>query len=133
MSNSRRLRRAVGKGQPAPAEPQGEWWDQARERVGRENVYSCETCGGHIVTVDRDPGVTPMFLGCRATDGCTGRMHSNGYPDPATKPAHIGPATWEWFRPASTKGMSAGMRQHVEQGGLELREIATQRDPQAAP
>lgn len=86
-----------------------DWAQPADDRVGRENVYVCDKCHGHIVTVDRDPGVTPMFLGCRATEGCDGQMVSSGYPDPSKKPASIGPATWEWYRDGEREVLVLGM------------------------
>lgn len=125
MGNLRRLQRSA-RNQPMAKYfmvPDDDWGQAANERVGRENCYVCRECLGHIVTVDRDPGVTPMFLGCRATEGCSGQMVSSGYPDPDKKPASIGPATWEWFRPTDLKGYEPDMVDHISRGGLELRKI----------
>ena len=98
-------------------------------RVGRENVYTCETCGGYTVTVDRDAGVTPMFLACRASgaldiDTCAGIAVSAGYPNVA-RPPYIPPPAWEWYRPTTreTHGLDAETFAHVRQGGLLLRKI----------
>jgi hypothetical protein len=86
---------------------------------GKKNSYQCEVCNGVIVTVDIDDGTTPFLLLCRATPSCDGMMKSNFYRiDQSIK------AGYEWFRPASSKGYSAGMRQHIEMGGLVLRKIA---------
>lgn len=125
MGNIRRFRRT--------AQPMSKFLIQditdskeAPNRVGRENCYVCDKCLGHIVTVDSDPGVTPMFLGCRATEGCDGRMVSSGYPDPSKKPASIGPATWEWYRPDFTQHYDREMKDYIHRGGLELRRIRTE-------
>jgi hypothetical protein len=34
----------------------------------RINVYVCQKCGGHTVTVDVDEGVTPFMIGCHARE-----------------------------------------------------------------
>jgi len=89
--------------------------------VGRLNIYVCETCRGHIVTRDRDAGVTPFMVGCRATPGCDGMMKSSMYRvfDQSMAESH------EWYRPDSgPEGLSPGLRAHVEQGGLLLRPVA---------
>lgn len=123
MGNIRRLRRTA---QPMTKflMQDDDWSRQAQERVGRENCYVCDKCLEHIVTVDRDPGVTPMFLSCRATEGCDGQMVSSMYPDPSKKPASIGPATWEWYRPDFTQHYDREMKDHINRGGLILRRIS---------
>lgn len=97
----------------------------------KRNAYYCEECKLYIVTIDADKGVTPMFLRCRATEGCTGTMHSMMYPaDPwppidghgveiPTEP------TYEWFKPTlkQARRHGVGMMDHVRRGGLELRKI----------
>lgn len=84
----------------------------------RTNRYTCGTCGGHIITVDRDEGVTPMFLNCRATPGCGGRMASEMYLVlDGEAPTH------EWYRP--TGKVKARDRDYVASGGLLIRPIAT--------
>lgn len=83
----------------------------------RLNQYTCELCGGVITTVDRDPGTTPMFLNCRATPGCTGRMVSSMYRVPSgLEPTH------EWYKPDKLP-RDPGMRDHVQRGGLLIRKI----------
>jgi hypothetical protein len=84
----------------------------------RLNSYTCRACNLTIVTVDLVEGVTPMMLGCRATKGCRGQMMSSWY--------HVVPTltpTHEWFKPASLKGYSREMKQHIRDGGLVLREV----------
>ena len=96
--------------------------------VGQVNVYTCGSCGGQTVTIDRDAGVTPMYLDCRA-DGaeprtrCRGRATSAWYRP--TLP-HPEPA-WEWYRPTAKelRGIKdRALRDHAESGGLLLRRIA---------
>jgi hypothetical protein len=85
------------------------------------NKYSCQKCGGHIVTVDRIKGTTPMMLGCRAKQGCTGTMMSHGY----SVSQDLTP-TFEWYKPTGKqyKKLDAGMKQHVDFGGLVIRPIS---------
>ncbi len=85
----------------------------------RMNQYTCRTCGGVITTVDRDEGVTPMMLACRATKDCTGSMMSSMY-----RVAPYLTAGWEWYKPA--KLPKGEMRDYVESGGLMLRKIEGQ-------
>ena len=92
----------------------------------RLNAYRCDDCGRYTVTIDRDEGVTPMFLGCRADGtegGCKGRAVSLGYPK-GPRPSWAVPA-WEWYKPGpiEMRGMSPEMRDHVQRGGLALRRI----------
>ena len=92
--------------------------------VGKVNAYRCDECKGFITTRDVDAGVTPMFLGCRATEGCQGRSVSSGYPD-GPIPDWIPPVEWEWYRPAGhdLTGETDEVRDYVAQGGLLLRPI----------
>src|SRR5687768_10420783 len=46
---------------------------------GKKNIYVCDACKGHIVTVDRDHGVTPFMITCHATLFCKGMMKSSMY------------------------------------------------------
>lgn len=100
----------------------------------RKNAYWCETCRGYVVTIDVDKGVTPMFLACRVKgdpsdpdNDCKGMSRSMMYPaepwpekDGYGNPIPTEP-TWEWFKPATLDGLSEGVREHVEKGGLDLR------------
>ncbi|HTF52208.1 MAG TPA: hypothetical protein VK735_32595 [Pseudonocardia sp.] len=90
---------------------------------GVANGYTCKSCGQVTMTYKVDEGVTPMFLRCRATEGCNGEAVSMMYP-PGQVPAHLaGLPRWEWYRPSprQTERMSAAMRDHIERGGLALR------------
>ena len=114
--------------------------------VERENVYTCQKCGGYTVTVDVEEGVTPFMIICRAKpkvgamdkilrDGgiiirkrhkdefeCDGEAHSAFYPK-GPRPMHIPAPAWEWYKPIGDayKKLSVAMKEHVDQGGLDLR------------
>lgn len=102
---------------------------------GKRNIYTCDRCHGHVVTWDRDDGVTPFMITCRAGDGCRGMMTSSMYRvfDQTMRPG------FEWYRPASAAGLAAAVRDHVERGGLLLRPFdgdnppAAERDPPPTP
>lgn len=98
---------------------------------GRVNVYACTPppmaystmkggCGYWIITVDREAGVTPMFVKCGHCGGtATSRMYKVGA---GLEPTH------EWFRPTKEsdlpKGYSLrGVADHLRNGGLLLRPI----------
>lgn len=85
----------------------------------RLNCYTCKECNYSIVTIDRDEGVTPMFLACRNPKKCAGTMQSHGYR------GVIGTPTHEWRRPprAERRKMSTAMQEYFRKGGLELYEI----------
>ena len=88
------------------------------EEKGKKNAYDCGTCGGRIVTVNIDEGVTPFMLGCRATPGCGGMMMSQWYRiDQELKP------NYEWFRPDVVTEYDEELKEHVRQGGLILRPV----------
>lgn len=91
---------------------------------GRENVYTCQTCGGHTTTIDLDEGVTPFMIGCRAKKGCHGDAYSAFYPK-GPRPAHIPAPSHEWYKPVGEElaSMSEAMQEHVAKGGLNLRKI----------
>lgn len=98
----------------------------------RLNAYYCKECRRYIVTIDRDHGVTPMFLACRVLgdpsdpgNTCKGQMQSMGYPSlPWLENAPEPTPTWEWYRPTDLAGFSEGMRDHIQRGGLALRQVS---------
>ncbi len=93
--------------------------DPAAPFQGKKNIYTCERCAEHIVTIDRDPGVTPFMIPCKCTFHCKGMMRSSFYRvDQSMKPR------WEWFKPESVEGLAAWEVAHVSKGGLMLREVA---------
>jgi hypothetical protein len=114
----------------------------------RINVYICQLCGGHTVTVDVDEGVTPFMIKCRKDvprrfgprgkasikTSCPGSAYSSFYPR-GPRPAHIGEPAWEWYKPTDAELVALyrgdileGMREHVSKGGLDLRRRTT-REP----
>jgi hypothetical protein len=86
---------------------------------GKQNRYTCQQCGKHIITVDTDEGTTPFMIGCRATVGCKGHMHSSFYSDA------VGTPTYEWRKPTYTEfaKSSRAMQQHFEMGGLDIHRL----------
>lgn len=86
--------------------------------MNRINQYTCDTCGGTITTIERVAGVTPLYLACRATDGCKGRMLSAMYRVDHTDPRLV--PQWEWYKPSDTVN-DPDTAEHVRQGGLLLR------------
>lgn len=91
---------------------------------GKKNIYVCDKCSGHIVTVDLVEGVTPFTTGCKATPGCKGVMRSSMYRvfDQSMKASH------EWYKPDARElamEPNAAVVDHVERGGLLLREASS--------
>jgi len=84
--------------------------------AGKLNRYTCSTCGGSIVTVDRDEGTTPFMLRCRASDGCRGTMKSSFYRGVTGTP------TWAWRKATEDEyaASSPDARRHFDLGGLDL-------------
>lgn len=84
---------------------------------GKKNIYTCEVCGHHIVTVDKDEGVTPFMISC-VSSRCSGMMQSSVYRvNQNMRPSY------EWFTPESTIGLAPGLLDHVQRGGLLIRAI----------
>jgi len=89
------------------------------------NAYVCEKCRYITLTVHVDKGVTPMFLGCRNPKGCDGTATSFVYQLPGALAMSINGKllpTHEWYKPGPDEKLTAGERDHVEQGGVLLRE-----------
>jgi len=86
---------------------------------GQKNIYVCQECCGHIVSVDLDEGVTPFMIGCEATLTCKGWMQSSFYRvfDQKMRASH------EWYKPPEPEiaAMSVAMQDHVRKGGLVMR------------
>ena len=96
-----------------------EWLDKMPDwNPGRKNIYTCEKCGGHIVTVDTDKGVTPFMIACQADPECNGAMTSNFY---RCDPSLI--ADYEWYRPQTAAGLDRHSLEHVLKGGLLFRKL----------
>lgn len=100
---------------PQLAKPVGE----AESMRGRKNIYVCDKCFGHVVTVDVDDGTTPFGMNCRATFACTGAMRSSMYRVFDQTMA----AAFEWYRPTALQRLSPGEAEHVARGGLLIRPV----------
>lgn len=132
MSQIRKLRRSVARaGGPdlrTPVRSAGVARVLDETRVGAINAYCCDDCGGYTVTRDVDPGVTPMFLACRADgqedSGCRGRAVSLGYPK-GPPPEWLPEVAWEWYAPLQGDPLLVHpeMRDHAQRGGLFLRPV----------
>lgn len=87
---------------------------------GKKNIYTCDKCKGHVVTVDVDRGVTPFMIECKATLDCKGMMKSSMYRvfDQDMR------ADYEWYRPSAIEVVKPHLRHHIEQGGLLLRKCS---------
>jgi hypothetical protein len=85
--------------------------------IGARNRYTCDTCTRHIITEDRDVGVTPFTLRCLATPNCKGTMRSSFY-----RGEEDGTPTYEWRKstPEELVKASPAARDHYIQGGLEI-------------
>jgi hypothetical protein len=88
----------------------------------RINIYVCEKCGGNTVTIDIHEGCTPFMLDCRASGkegDCDGMAQSSFYRVSPLSPE----PQWEWFKPIEEDydSLSPAMRQHVDDGGLDIR------------
>jgi hypothetical protein len=108
---------------------------------GEINGWRCDRCELITYAIHVDDGVTPMFLACRATgklEGCEGMGTSLMYPPPPVPDHVLAETRWEWYKPEPPKrrfdittgkfftpldSLTPAARQHVEQGGLLLREL----------
>lgn len=108
---------------PQPTKPQP---PQSSERLNR---YVCQVCGRSIITIDRDEGVTPFMLNCRATPDCKGDMHSSFYEGVTGQPTH------EWRKPTAEEyqNMSQPMRDYIDSGALNIYPLAEANEVQNAP
>jgi hypothetical protein len=87
---------------------------------GKKNIYVCDKCKGHVVTVDKDEGTTPFMIECKATIFCEGMMKSSFY--------RVWDQTmcagWEWYKPTAPEIVKPHLQHHVDQGGLLLRKAS---------
>jgi hypothetical protein len=108
-----------------------DYWQGCLRYLGRENIYTCRGCQSYVVTVNNDPGTTPVFLSHKMlaelieqeTD-CTGTMYSGGYPKPETKPPFIGSATLQWVRKTTYTDLAPEEYDYIIRGGLSLTHVA---------
>lgn len=95
-------------------QPQGE----ESPYKGKKNIYACLE-GHQTVTVDKDSGVTPMFLIC-PEPGCGQRATSVMYQcDQSLTPSR------EWYIPEGKElaKLKGPVLEHVRAGGMLLRKI----------
>lgn len=90
--------------------------------MARLNRYTCQKCRGSIVTVDADEGTTPFMLGCRATEGCNGDMHSSFYRVAGTPAPQF---EWRKATPEEYAAADPAMQQHFDMGGLDIHPLPT--------
>lgn len=85
------------------------------KNTDRKNAYECEGCASYIVTIDRDPGVTPFIIKCEicGQDAQSKFYRVQGYLEP----------THEWYRPDNLDGIDPKLFEHLGKGGLILRPI----------
>ena len=90
----------------------------SRPGPGKLNIYVCTTCRGHVVTRDRDEGVTPFMMVCLATADCRGHMKSSLYNvfDQTMREDYV----WRRATDAEVARLSRASRGHHEKGGLFL-------------
>lgn len=86
-----------------------------KTRNNKINVYTCQKCGGQIVTIDAQSGVTPFTLRCRAMKNCDGDMNSSF----CNVSQDLAPQ-YQWRKPTKTEfyQLDQATREHVSRGGL---------------
>lgn len=96
------------------------------EGRGMKNAYTCSKCGKSAITVNRNPGTTPMFKGCPNPE-CGGEATSRMY-----RIDQSFPALFEWYRPMTEEEIAevlgdddeyGSYSDHIKSGGLAFRRI----------
>jgi ssDNA-binding Zn-finger/Zn-ribbon topoisomerase 1 len=108
------------------------------DTTGQVNGWYCPTCGQVTYGIHLHHGVTPMFLGCRATPDCTGVAASLMYPwsrrlseADDRLPAWLGRpgtgVTLEWYMPDDQELLELEPQalDHVRNGGLLMRPLTS--------
>lgn len=101
-------------------------WREEQRKIHRGhhgiNAWHCPKCGRNTVCIDVDPGVTPVFLKCRKTEGCDGMAVSAGYPNSEPPERITKQLEWEWALPTPEqyKELDEEMKKHIDEGGLML-------------
>lgn len=97
-----------------------------RQDWGNLNAYVCPVCKVRLVTIDRDPGVTPAFLDCEREEHQSGKLplmtsafyRLSGFTD--------ADATKEFYRPTFEDYLlirDLNCVNHLNAGGLLLRSV----------
>lgn len=97
---------------------------------GRINGYICDQDRTHrIVTIDREPGVTPFTIQCPICEANNIPNRTGGFyrfsamtSSMYRVPQDLTP-NYEWYRPDTIAEIKEGVLDHVMQGGLLLRKI----------
>ena len=91
----------------------------------KRNAYVCKKCRYITLTVHIHEGVTPMFFGCENPTGCDGSaisfMYQLPWPLAISFSSDLLP-THEWYKPGSEQKLTPGEKDHVNNGGVLLRE-----------
>lgn len=110
------------------------------DTTGQVNGWWCPRCGRITYGIHLAHGVTPMYLGCRATPDCEGVGQSLMYPwnhqflPDDRLPAWLGRpgsgVTIEWYAPDAAELRRLTLEQpdvaeHVHKGGLLLRPLTS--------
>lgn len=87
------------------------------------NIYTCQTCGWKMITINRAEGVTPAFVSCE--NGCDPESFPTCISSMYRVPQTLTP-TYEWYRPSDEEMKDKPHAvEHVRMGGLLLRKINT--------
>lgn len=127
MSNLRRLRRKISRNGHITLDnrPGAYLVTDEHPQAGAYNAYRCPVCDLYTVVRHADPGDTPYFIRCRATENCDGKAQSLGYPGLPMPPKLISSCRYEWYRPNYGDPILEvpGLQEEIEKGSLALREI----------
>lgn len=92
---------------------------------GRINGWGCEECGEYTYVIHVDEGTTPFYLGCRATERCSGLGKSLFYPNTPPPQRVKDQVKWEWYKPKRKEynSLSKDVMDHVDRGGVLIRDL----------
>ena len=92
--------------------------------IPRFNIYTCQSCGFEMGSVELDEGTTPFIMSCRK---CGDEAHSAFYRVGPLDAMRL-PILFEWFKPRWMRRFwywltNQDMWLHVRGGGLVFREV----------
>lgn len=92
----------------------------------KKNRYVCQKCHKSIITIDKDEGITPFMIECKATENCDGLMYSSFY-DKSLQNNPLLIPMFEWYKPKNANHYPEEhreiMQKHFDEGGLDIRPI----------